>query len=199
MKLVSIHLPLLLRLVLFSAVAFLPVCVAAADTEEEAALLAALAQGKHVALMRHALAPGTGDPADFSLEDCTTQRNLSSEGRSQAVRIGARFTQAGITEADVYTSQWCRCRETAELLGLGAPVPLPPLNSFFSDFSRQAAQTEALSAWLGERSLDRPLILVTHQVNITAFSGVFPGSGEVVLMRRNSGGGFEVVGSIRTN
>ena len=199
MKHESIHLPLPLWLALCAAVALLPVCVAAAEADEEAALLAALAQGEHVALMRHALAPGMGDPDDFSLDDCTTQRNLSSEGRNQAVRIGARFTQAGITEADVYTSQWCRCRETAELLGLGAPVPLPALNSFFSNFSRQAAQTEALAAWLAEQTLDRPLILVTHQVNITAFSGVFPGSGEVVLMRRNSGGGFEVAGSIRTN
>ena len=148
--------------------------------------------------MRHALAPGSGDPENFRLDDCTTQRNLSQKGRDQAVRIGSRFKEAGIDDTDVYTSQWCRCRETAELLGLGPPAPLPALNSFFRNYERQEEQTEALSSWLESQSLDRPLILVTHQVNITAFSGIFPDSGEIVLMRRNADGQFEVTGSIRT-
>ena len=170
----------------------------AADNYDEQKLLADFRAGSHIALMRHALAPGTGDPENFSLDDCTTQRNLSNAGRDQAVKIGTRFKQAGINEAEVYTSQWCRCRETAELLGLGPPAPLPSLNSFFRNYEREEMQTEALREWLATQQLEKPLILVTHQVNITAFSGIFPDSGEVVLMRRNGGGRFQLAGSIRT-
>lgn len=172
---------------------------AAADKGDELKLLADFKRGNQIALMRHALAPGTGDPENFTMDDCTTQRNLSQAGRDQAIRIGNRLKQAGITDADVYTSQWCRCRETAELLGLGTPVPLPPLNSFFRNYERKGPQTEALQSWLAGQQLVRPLILVTHQVNITAFSTVYPASGEVVLMRRNADGRFEVTGSIRTD
>ncbi len=199
MKYASPRLPCFLRLFLCAAIALLPVCVAAAEADEESELLAAFKQGNHVALMRHALAPGTGDPENFRLGDCSTQRNLSREGRNQAMRIGGRLKQGGITDADIFTSQWCRCQETAELLGLGVPAPLPALNSFFGDYSRKTSQTEALSAWLAGRPLERPLILVTHQVNITAFTGIYPDSGEVVLMRKNGAGGFDIAGSIRTD
>ena len=171
----------------------------ASESDNEQTLLSAFKKGNHVALMRHALAPGIGDPENFRLDDCATQRNLSQTGREQAVKIGARLQESGIVNADVFTSQWCRCRETAELLGLGPPEPLPIINSFFRDFEKKEVQTEALSTWLQNQSLERPLILVTHQVNITAFSGIFPDSGEIVLIRRNSDGRFEVVGSIRNN
>ena len=170
-----------------------------ADHNNDQKLLSAFKDGNHVALMRHALAPGMGDPGNFRLDDCSTQRNLSQTGRDQAVKIGARLKAAGIDSADVFTSQWCRCRETAELLGFDPPTPLPALNSFFGDFERKDEQTEALSSWLESQPLERPLILVTHQVNITAFSGIYPDSGEIVLMRRNANGRFEVAGSIRTN
>lgn len=171
----------------------------ASDAENEQQLLSAFKKGDHVALMRHALAPGIGDPENFQLEDCSTQRNLSQEGRDQAVKIGARLKEAGIVNADVFTSQWCRCLETAELLEFGPPVPLPALNSFFREYEKKQDQTEALSSWLESQPIARPLILVTHQVNITAFSGIYPDSGEIVLMRRNDDGRFGVVGSIRTN
>jgi phosphohistidine phosphatase SixA len=171
----------------------------ASDADNEQQLLSAFKQGDHVALMRHALAPGIGDPENFQLEDCSTQRNLSQEGRDQALKIGARLKEAGIVNADVFTSQWCRCLETAELLEFGPPVPLPALNSFFREYEKKQDQTEALSSWLENQPIARPLILVTHQVNITAFSGVYPDSGEIVLMRRNDDGRFGVVGSIRTN
>jgi phosphohistidine phosphatase SixA len=171
----------------------------ASDADNEQQLLSAFKQGDHVALMRHALAPGIGDPENFQLEDCSTQRNLSQEGRDQAVKIGARLKEAGIVNADVFTSQWCRCLETAELLEFAPPVPLPALNSFFREYEKKQDQTEALSSWLENQPIARPLILVTHQVNITAFSGIYPDSGEIVLMRRNDDGRFNVVGSIRTN
>ena len=178
--------------------ALCPGWATATDIISEQKLFADFRAGTHIALMRHALAPGTGDPDNFKLDDCSTQRNLSPAGRDQAVRIGKKFQRAGITDAEVYTSQWCRCLETAELLGLGAPEPLPPLNSFFREYQKKDQQTAALQDWLSTQKLEKSLILVTHQVNITAFSGIFPESGEVVLMRRNAVGQFDVVGTIRT-
>ena len=161
---------------------------------DEAPLLAALREGRAVALMRHAAAPGTGDPASFRLGDCSTQRNLSEEGRAQARATGARLRAAGITRARVYSSQWCRCLETAGLLGLGAVNELPALNSFFGDPAQRAAQTAALSVFLRERPPGAPLILVTHQVNITAFTDAFPRSGEIVLVTLPLGEPPEVLG-----
>lgn len=167
--------------------------------QKEQELLSDFRAGNHVALMRHALAPGFGDPEDFSLSDCTTQRNLSDSGREQAARIGAKLKEAGILEADIYTSQWCRCRETAALLSFGTPRELPSLNSFFRNVGRRDKQTQELQSWLAAQPLDKPLILVTHQVNITAFSNIFPQSGEIVLMRRDGDNRFQLAGSIRTD
>ncbi|WP_300497950.1 histidine phosphatase family protein, partial [uncultured Methylophaga sp.] len=77
-----------------------------------------------VIILRHALAPGVGDPEGFDLEECQTQRVLSSEGRQQAIEIGQKLRESGITEAEVFSSEWCRCLETAELLGFGPPQKL---------------------------------------------------------------------------
>ncbi len=166
---------------------------------EEAAAWQGLRSGGHVALMRHALAPGTGDPAAFTLGDCSTQRNLSDRGRGQAARIGARFRDRGIETARVFSSQWCRCLETAELLGLGPVEELPILNSFYERRENEDRQTRGLEDWLAEQDLDRPVVLVTHQVNITALTGVFPTSGEMVVLRRSQDAGLVVVGTIETD
>jgi len=169
------------------------------SASEEARFWSALKSGGHVVLMRHALAPGMGDPSEFALGDCSTQRNLSVEGRKQAARIGARFRANGLAAAQVLSSQWCRCLETAELLGLGPVEQLPVLNSFFQRPDRRNQQTEALKAWLDSQDLEGPLVLVTHQVNITALTGVYPASGEVVVVRRSANGEMTVVGSIETD
>jgi broad specificity phosphatase PhoE len=169
---------------------------AAAD---EAPLWRALRSGGHLALLRHALAPGTGDPPGFTVDRCETQRNLSDEGRRQAGRIGARFRTNGIPAAEVFSSQLCRCLETARLLGIGPVRELPFLNSFFRRYERREAQTRRLKTWLAGQDLDRPLVLVTHQVNITALTGVYPGSGELVVVRRGDEGRITVVGTIATD
>jgi phosphohistidine phosphatase SixA len=152
--------------------------VAAADP------LVALRLGDHVAVMRHATAPGGGDPPGLRLDDCATQRNLSEEGRTQAVRVGDRFRAAGTGAAQVFSSQWCRCLDTAGLLRLGAVEPLPLLNSFFGAREREAETIAGLRRWIAARDLSTPTILVTHQVTIAALCGVFPASGEVVVLRR---------------
>lgn len=153
----------------------------------------------HIALMRHAVAPGTGDPQDIVLGDCTTQRNLSAAGQTQARQIGDRFRANGIEKAHVSSSEWCRCLETAELLKLGTVEALPILNSFFRDFDDEEPQTRALTTWIAQHQLDRPHVLVTHQVNITALTGIYPASGEIVVVKRMGSGEIEIIGTIRTD
>lgn len=160
----------------------------------ETGLWQSLRGGDAVALMRHALAPGTGDPPDFTLENCTTQRNLSPKGREQARAIGAAFRGNGIDRARVFSSRWCRCLDTAALLGLGKVVPLPALDSFFGERARGPAQTDALRQFLIQLPLGPPVVMVTHQVNITALTAVFPRSGEVVFMGLGKESGVEVLG-----
>ena len=156
----------------------------------------ALRAGGAVALLRHARAPGTGDPAGFRLEDCATQRNLSDEGSDQARRIGAAFRERGIRVTRVLSSRWCRALDTARL-AFGTVEPFPALDSFFEDRATATAQTDALRSllarWRGETGV---LALVTHQVNITALTGVFPAEGEVLVLRP-TGDGFELAGRVR--
>jgi phosphohistidine phosphatase SixA len=151
---------------------------------------------KAFAIMRHAVAPGTGDPSEFTLEDCSTQRNLSDQGRQQARRAGAIFRQNGIEEALIFTSQWCRCRETARLLDLGPVADLPALNSFFGHHDRREPQTRQLKEWITSMQDERPYILVTHQVNISALLGRGAGSGEIMFVSRTGNGEFRIEGSV---
>ena len=168
-----------------------------ARSQEPFAWLPALNRGEAVALLRHALAPGTGDPVGFRLGDCSTQRNLSPDGQDQARAIGARLRSLDLGSARVFSSQWCRCLETARLLGLGEVEELPALNSFFADPGQRSVQTRELDAWLAAQTSARPRILVTHQVNITALTGIVPASGELVIVRRVSGALPRLIGTAR--
>ena len=160
---------------------------------------AARAADTHI-LMRHAIAPGTGDPSVFTLGDCSTQRNLSDEGRAQARRIGDRLREAGVAIDVVLASQWCRSTETAELLELGPVMAAPELNSFFADRGNSAEQTDALKARLAELdAAGRKAALVSHQVNITALTGIYPSSGEIVVIALGEDGDVTVEGRIRTD
>ncbi|SMD10824.1 histidine phosphatase family protein [Rhizobium sp. RU36D] len=138
--------------------------------------------GRAIVLMRHALAPGTGDPQGFKLGACSTQRNLSAEGRAQAARIGALFRANGIARADVFSSQWCRCLDTASGLDLGPVTEQPLLNSFFGNPEDGRPQTEALHRWIVGLKPTGPVVLVTHQVNITGLTSVVPASGEMLFV-----------------
>ena len=168
------------------------------SSDGDAVLWNSLRSGEHFALLRHAIAPGNGDPPGFELGSCRTQRNLSEEGRNQAVKIGKLFRENRIQTARVFSSQWCRCLETAKLLELGQVQALSFLNSFFNNYDYRESQTQKLTEWLNEQNLGQPLVLVTHQVNITALTNVYPGSGELVIIRRSKTGEFTVVGTIKT-
>ena len=159
----------------------------------------ALKSGNHLVLMRHALAPGYGDPANFDVKECRTQRNLNEVGRQQSIDIGHLFRSNGIDKAIVLSSQWCRCLATANLLNLGNVSELPFLNSFFENFYREQFQTDETIQWIRNAPLKIPTILVSHQVNIAALTGYSAASGEIVFVRRSTDGRFKVIGSIQTD
>jgi broad specificity phosphatase PhoE len=142
-------------------------------------------------LLRHAMAPGGGDPPGFRLDDCATQRNLSAEGREQARRIGRQL--AAFAVRTVWTSPWCRCRETAERAFPGRHRDEPAFGSFFQAPEREVQQTRQalalLRAWRGAG----PLVVVTHQVNISALLGVVPGQGTGEWVRLGPDGRLERV------
>ncbi len=181
---------------LLLSVIFMGLAPLSAHAGDKARLLDAVRTGKAFAIMRHALAPGYSDPAGFDVDDCSTQRNLSEEGRSQARAIGETFRKAGITDTNVYSSAWCRCLETARLLGLGEVTQLAPLNSFFEARARREAQTSALKKWLRAYDGAKPLVLVSHQVNISALTGSPTSSGETIVARIDANGAIDVLGSI---
>jgi phosphohistidine phosphatase SixA len=167
------------------ALSLLPAAVRARELAER------LLTPDHLLLMRHAYAPGTGDPAGYSLDRCETQRLLNSEGQAQAQRIGQWLRLQGVARAQVHTSPWCRCRQTAELLKLGPVTIEPSLASFFDEPDQQSAQNRRLQAFIAkalQSKGDQSLVLVTHHVNIRAFTGQDVGSGDMVLVRVNAQG-----------
>ena len=149
-----------------------------------------------IVLLRHANAPGVGDPPAFRLGDCSTQRNLDEVGRSQARRIGAAFVQEKVGVGKVMASQWCRTLETADLAFPGKVAAQAAFNSFFQNNTRAVQQTETARALLQDWSGPGALVVVTHQVNISALTGIVPASGEGVVLRR-SGPALVPVGRIR--
>jgi phosphohistidine phosphatase SixA len=135
-----------------------------------------------VLLMRHAITePGVGDPPGYRLDDCASQRNLSAEGREQSRRIGAALRAAGVALGEVRSSAWCRCRDTAQLAFDRHDV-WPALNSFFDDREREPARTAALRAFVAANAGTVVPMMVTHQVNITAATGLYTGFGQVVAV-----------------
>ena len=167
------------------------VCVLSPALSSASDLAEKLNSSNHVLLMRHALAPGTGDPANYTLADCKTQRNLSDEGRQHAVQVGKWLKKQGITTADVYSSTWCRCKDTADLLNFGGYQVEPALASFFDDMHQAKERNRQLQAFIASKLATKgkkALILVTHHVNIYEFMGENIGSGDLVLAKVDAQG-----------
>ena len=163
-----------LSLALLSLLALTPLSAADATTNPEWT-------GK-VIFMRHALAPGFGDPQAFRIDDCSSQRNLNSAGREQARDLGARLRQAGVLPVAIYSSQWCRCWQTAELLALGDYQQHPGLNSFFQNIvDREQTLARLANLLAALDSASGPYLMVTHQVVISAITGISPTSGGMVV------------------
>ncbi len=176
------------------AMSALPDASAQSDAGDAAAWDALRAGG--IVLFRHANAPGVGDPPTFRIGDCSTQRNLDQAGREQSQRIGQRLRAQRVTVDKVLASQWCRTRETAELAFPGRVTAEPAFNSFFQDRDNAAQQTAAARALLLQWKGPGALVVVTHQVNISALTGGFTSSGEGVVLRP-SGQELVIVGRIQ--
>jgi len=158
-----------------------------------AALADDLKDGQHVLLMRHADAPGYGDPAGYVIGQCQTQRNLGDYGKKQAKAIGSWLRGQSVSKAQMFSSPWCRCSDTAQLLDLGSVRMEASLGSFFDDMSLEKKQTKELEQLI-KSELDKqsklPIILVTHHVNIRAFMGKNVSQGDMVLVRVNKNGEY---------
>jgi phosphohistidine phosphatase SixA len=168
-----------------------------ADTNE---IIGRLKSGGHILMVRHAVAPGSGDPANFKIADCSTQRNLDETGRAQAKRIGNWLRANGVASARVYSSEWCRCLETARLLLLGSVDALPALNSFYERPQDRDPNISALKDFISRQPMDGELIvLVTHYVTIAAMTGegVSSGTGVIVELKKESS--YAVVGRLSFN
>jgi len=150
----------------------------------------------YVLLLRHALAPGVGDPDNFKLDDCSTQRNLSAQGREDAKAIGQWIKRRDIKIAQVQSSRWCRAKESAQLLNLGKVNLNKNLDSLFQEADAvNHIQTKLVRKQIQDyRQKSGLLILVGHFVNISALTGASVDSGEGVLVRADSKGRIMVVG-----
>ena len=154
-------------------------------------------EGNKVFLIRHALAPGGGDPAGFKINDCKTQRNLNKVGIIQSKKIGKIFKDNKISIDIVLSSEWCRCKDTA-FYSFGEFKEFSALNSTFStpyneNEPRQVKEIEEyLMNW---KSGGKNLILITHYSIITTITNAAPSSGEIVIADKN----LNVIGTIKTN
>ena len=159
-------------------------------------LLDQLEDGGKLIFIRHAYAPGSGDPSNFNLKDCSTQRNLSEEGRNQAHYIGEFFRKNKIKIDKVLSSKWCRCKETAKIAFEDFSTN-NFLNSFYSSkyAKNKDIQVNALKNYIKKFESDKNLILVTHYVLISEVLNYGPSSGEIVVSDKN----FNIMGSIEIN
>jgi phosphohistidine phosphatase SixA len=133
----------------------------------------------NVVFLRHAMAPGFGDPDNFSLLDCSTQRNLNENGRKQARAIGFSINKSGVRFNEIISSDWCRCKETAELLNIGKWQTFLGLNSFFQAYVEKAVTLRELDLKL-KKLKNGVTLMITHQVVISAVTGISVTSGEMV-------------------
>ena len=154
--------------------------------------------GGQVVLIRHALTtPGVGDPEGMTLSDCTTQRNLSDEGRVQARTLGDALRARGVRVGEVLSSPWCRCIETSKLVLGRAPVIEPALGTLFGRAERSDAQVTALRPRVARRPAEGNTVMFSHGSTILALTGVSPDTSEMVVLTPSGGGQFSVAGRLR--
>ena len=157
-------------------------------------LINQLKEGEKLIFIRHAYAPGNGDPNNFNLNDCSTQRNLNIDGRKQAKVIGEFFRENKFKIYKVLSSEWCRCKETANIAFQDFSTN-SFLNSFYSSkyAKNKDKQVEALNNYIKQFKSNKNLIFVTHYVLISEVLNYGPSSGEIVVSDKN----FNIVGTIK--
>ena len=145
-----------------------------------------LKEGGKLVFIRHAVAPGRGDPVNFDILRCETQRNLSKEGIAQSINIGKFFSENNLKIDKVLSSEWCRCKQTAKY-AFNRYKTKKFLNSFFNPkFSdNKNNQINELKKYINEWSSDKNLVLVTHYVTIQEVLNIAPSSGEIIISDKN--------------
>jgi phosphohistidine phosphatase SixA len=176
-----------MRFVIFALLLGFGGTAEAAGADDAAEAWKALRAGGHVALMRHADAPGgVGDPPGFRVDDCATQRNLSAKGRADATKIGSRLQREGIAFEKILSSPWCRCIDTAKLLSLGTVETEATFGNVVVLRDQREALTTGARALIAKWTARGNLLVVTHGANIFALTGISPASGEIVVVRGGS-------------
>ena len=164
-----------------------------ADSDNQ--ILDNLKKGGNLIFIRHAYAPGGGDPDNFDINDCSTQRNLSDEGRKQSKKIGVFFKENNIPISLVISSEWCRCKETANIAFKNFETK-NFLNSFYSlQFAKnKKIQIKNLRKYIDNWKSDKNLVLITHYVLISEVLNYAPSSGEIVIANKDFKkiGNFEI-------
>ena len=146
-----------------------------------------------ILFLRHALAPGFGDPNHFQIGKCGTQRNINEVGRKQAIRLGQTLRNFQLKFNKVYSSEWCRCIETAKLLDIGEIIPFRGLNSFYQEIVPKMQTLELLKMLIKSFEInDLPIVMVTHFVTINSITGISVQSGGAVAFDPFTGEAVEV-------
>ena len=152
-----------------------------------------LKKNSNIIFIRHSLAPGSGDPENIDLKDCNTQRNLNSEGIKQSKKIGNFFKKNNIQAEHVFSSNWCRCKDTA-FHAFYSYKTFDALNSFYSKkfYKNKKKQIKKLKKFINDWDNESNLILVTHYVVIFEILGTSARSGEIIISNKN----FEIIGRL---
>jgi broad specificity phosphatase PhoE len=173
----------------------LALAIVLAPARADETLWESLRQGGHVLFVRHALTtPGFGDPPAFRLEDCSTQRNLSAEGRTQARRVGELFRERKVPIGEVLSSPWCRCVETAKL-AFGRAQTWTALSNLHARHQNAEKQVRAMHPRIAGYQGRDNLVLVSHGSTASALTGEHPATGEVLVLKPQPAG-FRVVGRL---
>jgi broad specificity phosphatase PhoE len=179
---------------------FLAACTLALPARADEALWSLLKSGGQVVLMRHAVTtPGAGDPEGMVLNDCSTQRNLTDEGRAHAKRVGETVRARGIVVTQVLSSPWCRCLDTARLAFGANPEMSTALSNLFGQSDPKGQQIERLRELISRRPLSGNTVLVSHGSTIQAVTGVSPATGEMIVITPHGAGKFTVAGRLEVS
>jgi phosphohistidine phosphatase SixA len=161
---------------------------------DEAKIIKELKEGGKLILIRHSEAPGTGDPENFNINDCKTQRNLSSNGIEQAKRMGEFFIKNNIPFEKVYSSEYCRCKDTAKYAFKNFET-FSGLNSTFADPSKTPSYIKTTKEFIEKLDKNKNYIFVAHHSTIEGLANTFASSGEMVIIDQS----YKVIGAFKVN